>query len=569
MKLCPQCGTQFDDSKLECPFDGTGLMVVHDPQGEENDSWIGRELDGRYKVDARLGAGGMGTVFKATQTAVGRSVAIKVLPRDLARDVNAVKRFMQEARAASALDHPNTVTIHDFGQLDDGNLFLVMELIDGRTLAQVVHDEGALLPERAVRICAQILNALEEAHEQGIVHRDLKPENVIVSPRSGNPDFCKVLDFGLAKMGEGGTSGGLTKTGQVFGTPAYMSPEQAKGERCDHRTDLYAVGVILYELLTGRRPFDGESPLSVLVKHMQEPPPAFDSLQPPPQDVPEALRDEVFLALAKDRETRRDSAGEMRDALLHASGLGSMVRTSQPSIPAAQHRSARASAASLPNAQHTLGSGVMGELSAQRSSTDGIEAKKSRMPLVAAAAAALLLVVGGAVVMSGGGDGQTANAELDLPAQVVRPAASPAPAAATVEAAVAEPPAAPPKPAEPVVPKVVKLGLTGTPEGVRANAEIRGKSLDSAVQQSREFVLPATLEVDRGNWVVVRFEADGYIGETVKLSAGADQEIPVALKAKPKPKPKARWRPKPKPKAQPAPAAVPSAPKTGPIDDLK
>jgi serine/threonine-protein kinase len=250
-------------------------MRVKDAAADRDAALIGRTLDKRYVIDARLGAGGMGTVYVATQTAVGRKVAIKLLPDSIASDMGAVKRFMQEAKAASTLSHPNVVTIHDFGQTDEGHLFLVMELVEGQTLARVLKNEGALDPERAVRIAVQILNAVEDAHNRGIVHRDLKPENVIISPRSGNPDFAKVLDFGLAKIADDASQGGdgLTKTGQVFGTPAYMSPEQARGERCDLRTDLYAVGVMLYEMLSGRRPFDGESPISILVKHMHEPPP--------------------------------------------------------------------------------------------------------------------------------------------------------------------------------------------------------------------------------------------------------------------------------------------------------
>ncbi len=238
MKICPTCDKEFEGELRTCPEDGATLLLVHDPGQAQADELAGKVIDGRYRIEKKLGAGGMGAVFTGVQTAVGRKVAIKVLAKDVATNVQAVKRFMQEAKAASALSHPNTITIHDFGQTEEGLLYLVMELVPGETLSAVIRREGAMRPSRAVRIASQVLNALEEAHSRGIIHRDLKPENVIVSPRTGNPDFLKVLDFGLAKLTEGGDDNGLTQTGQVFGTPAYMSPEQARGETCDGRADL-------------------------------------------------------------------------------------------------------------------------------------------------------------------------------------------------------------------------------------------------------------------------------------------------------------------------------------------
>ena len=220
----------------------------------------------------------MGTVYAARQTSVDRPVALKVLRPELADDAQAVRRFMQEARALSALWHPNTVSIYDFGETEAGLLFLAMELVVGRTLSELVV-EGGLPAGRACGLVAQILHALHEAHGAGIIHRDLKPDNVLVASSLGH-EYLKVLDFGLARIVDEGHSA-LTQPGQVFGTPAYMSPEQAQGNAADHRADLYAVGCIFYELLAGRRLFISPQPLAVLVQHLRESPPRFEALDSP------------------------------------------------------------------------------------------------------------------------------------------------------------------------------------------------------------------------------------------------------------------------------------------------
>ncbi len=272
-------------------------------------SLVGATLDGRYAIRARLGEGGMGAVYEATQASVGRRVAVKVLRPELAGDPIAAQRFLQEARATCALSHPNIITVHDFGESQDGLLYLVMERVDGEPLSRLIKTHGAMSGARAATLVAQILNALHEAHGAGVVHRDLKPDNVLVVAGRGGRDFVKVLDFGLARMltERGGT---LTQPGEVFGTPAYMSPEQAKGTPADHRADLYAVGCIFYELLAGRRPFDAPRPLAVLMQHLRHPPPAFESLEPP-VEVPPPLKRVVFRALEKDPDARYDSAADM------------------------------------------------------------------------------------------------------------------------------------------------------------------------------------------------------------------------------------------------------------------
>ena len=313
MKFCPTCDRRFEDAQAVCPDDGTQLLIVHTNDGRE---LLGRVLDGRYRIESHLAVGGMGMVFMGVQTSVGRKVAIKVLSREVAKDVEAVKRFMQEARTASALSHPNIITIHDFGQTPgDGLLYLVMEYVKGETLAEMLARVGPISLHRAVGLARQILDALEAAHAAGIIHRDLKPANIIMSPKPGHPDFLKVLDFGLAKTIGAGAAQQLTQTGQVFGTPGYMAPEQGKGERCDHRADFYAVGVMLFELLAGQPPFEGSTALSILVRHINDPPPNFKELDPPVL-VPDALAEVIFKAMAKTPEERFDSAASFREMLL-------------------------------------------------------------------------------------------------------------------------------------------------------------------------------------------------------------------------------------------------------------
>jgi serine/threonine-protein kinase len=283
------------------------------------DPLIGTVMEGRYEVLARIGAGGMGAVYRARQAAMDRIVAVKVLLRSLASNEINVRRFQQEARAASRLNHPNTITIHDFGQAKDGTLYIVMEFLEGDPLDRVIAREKPLAPERTVRIMAQVCRSLAEAHDAGIIHRDLKPDNIFLLNRGNEPDFVKVLDFGVAKLkdpgGTGDSAGTLTQAGMIFGTPKYMSPEQAQSLDLDPTSDLYALGVIMYEMLTGTPPFTGDAPLTILIKHVHEQPPPL-----PPGLVPPALEAVVLKALQKDRRLRQQSATELRreleDALL-------------------------------------------------------------------------------------------------------------------------------------------------------------------------------------------------------------------------------------------------------------
>jgi eukaryotic-like serine/threonine-protein kinase len=284
----------------------------------EYDRLIGETLDGRYYVQRKLGEGGMGVVFAVKHAVIERPLAIKVLKKEVMRDAAVIQRFIQEAKAASRIGHPNIVDVTDFGKTPEGMTYSVMELVDGTTLSKVNKSAAPLPPERAVRIASQIARALAAAHAKGIVHRDLKPENVFLVDRDGRPDFVKIVDFGIAKVQplEGVQEGPrLTRAGSVFGTPEYMSPEQASGRGdTDHRVDVYALGVILYEMLVGKVPLKGESMIRTIAMQMLEPitPPSKVN---PDLNLPAALEAIVMKALAKKRDERFASMNDMLAAL--------------------------------------------------------------------------------------------------------------------------------------------------------------------------------------------------------------------------------------------------------------
>ena len=261
------------------------------------DPMIGREVIGQYRIEKKIGAGGMGAVYLAQQTSVSRPAVIKVLRSQTggsSADGDGTARFAVEAKAASSLNHPNIVTIYNYGEMEDGTLFLAMEYIAGETLAERLNRCGSLPVDRAVHIAVQIARALGEAHANGVVHRDLKPANVMLVPRAGEPDFVKVLDFGIAKIADAG----VTSTGYVVGTPRYMSPEQLLGKRLDCRSDIYSAAVVLYEMLTGMTPFQSETPMGWLHQHVEVAPKPPSALAKSGK-IPAPVENVVLRALAK------------------------------------------------------------------------------------------------------------------------------------------------------------------------------------------------------------------------------------------------------------------------------
>jgi serine/threonine protein kinase len=314
MRSCPQCSNQCDDVHRFCPSCGFPIgKVAQNP----DDPLIGRTLPGGYLILELVGIGGMGRVYRAEQTNLGRTVAVKIIHPHLVGEENAAARFITEARAASRLNHPNSVGIIDFGKSTDGQLYLVMEFLRGRDLARVTYEDGALPFRRIVDVLRQTLAALAEAHSEDIIHRDLKPENIILEPVRSGGDFVKVVDFGLAKMRLETHQPSITSPGIVCGTPEYMSPEQARGDPLDARSDLYGVGVILFQLLTGRLPFEAESPTQVVLAHLTQPPPDPRSVAPE-RRIPKPLVDLVLKALAKEAKDRFQDADQFSAELAHA-----------------------------------------------------------------------------------------------------------------------------------------------------------------------------------------------------------------------------------------------------------
>ncbi len=292
MLRCPLCGLDLAPGTTECPRDGVAI-------GDPTDPMVGVTLAGRYKVLARLARGGMASVYLAQHQLIGRRAAIKVLRRELCDDPVQRDRFVREARAVNRIDHENIVQIVDYGEADDGRVFLVMEYLPGESLHHRI-GRGVLPPVRALDISAQIAAGLARAHQMGVIHRDLKPDNILLLPPTepGGRDRVKILDFGIAKLLD---QPALTASDKIFGTPGYIAPEYASGAPIDARADLYSLGVVLYEMVTGRLPFEAEYPADLLLKHMLDPPIPPRSVRP---ELPQPVEDLILRLLVKNADQR-------------------------------------------------------------------------------------------------------------------------------------------------------------------------------------------------------------------------------------------------------------------------
>ena len=292
---------------------GTGppdAESVEEAPHEEDDPLIGKVVGGNFRIKKLLGLGAMGKVYLAEQLSLSKDVAIKVLHKHLAGDEQLARRFHREAKSASLLDHPNSIAIIDFGQDIDGSLYIAMEFLQGTDLAEILEERFPLPLSRIVKILGQVCLALDEAHHQKIVHRDLKPENVMVMNKRGEEDFVKVCDFGIAKVQDpkgDNPESAITMAGIVCGTPEYMSPEQARGETLDGRSDVYALGVMLYQLITGELPFTGETALGIVTKHLTDLP-VPPRQKRPDLDIHAALEAFILRTMSKERERRPSSA---------------------------------------------------------------------------------------------------------------------------------------------------------------------------------------------------------------------------------------------------------------------
>ncbi len=309
--LCHQCRRELQEDDRFCSSCGAPIVEV---ETVNQDPLVGRTIANAYIILDLIGSGGMGRVYRAEQKMLGRTVAIKVIHPHLLSDEQTVARFYTEARAASRLNHPNSVSIIDFGRTEDEVLYLVMEYLRGKDLAQLMNEEGPLPFIRICEVVISILTALGEAHALDVIHRDLKPENIFIERTRTGRDLVKVVDFGLAKLMGGPRSKSITSPGLVCGTPDYMSPEQGRGEEIDGRGDLYSVGVLLFELLTEQLPFSANTPTKLVLKHIQEPVPNPQHIAPE-RNIPDSLVAVTLRSLAKTAEDRFQTADEMISAL--------------------------------------------------------------------------------------------------------------------------------------------------------------------------------------------------------------------------------------------------------------
>lgn len=339
MLRCPTCGNHYPSDVQFCSVDQTALQA--DPTIADDNSFdplIGHTLDEKYQIEQRLGIGGMGTVYRARHLLIDRLVAVKVLNQRLFEDESARLRFQREAKAAGRLQHLNAVAVTDFGQTAEGYVYIVMELLEGRTLREILAKEAPLETARAVSMMLQAAAAVAAAHEAGVIHRDLKPANILVTQSADSPSVVKVLDFGIAKVAaetlDEDEPNTLTQMGAMVGTPRYMSPEQCSGLELTPASDVYSLGVILYEMLTGMAPFSGQTPIAIAVKHASEYP------RPPKEivaSIPDELENVVLHALEKDPQDRPANAAEFRHELLDLTtklGLEHHALVSSPDLAA-------------------------------------------------------------------------------------------------------------------------------------------------------------------------------------------------------------------------------------------
>lgn len=311
-KACIVCQKEFTGDVSTCPDDGVALTVLQIPR----DPMVGTLFCDRFQITEVLGGGGMGMVYRAKHLMMQRTVAIKILHTKMVSNADALKRFKVEAQAASNFSHPNILNVHDFGVSNQGQPYMVMDFLDGINLTSLLDTEKRISPGRALAMFLQISSALAHAHSKDIIHRDVKPSNIMLVEFEGRPDFVKLVDFGIAKVlnPTSPEAENLTRTGEVFGSPLYMSPEQCKGMKLDARADIYSLGAVMYRVVTGRPIFDSTDPLETMFRQVSEMPLSFAKAWPE-CDIPEKLEAVIFRCLAKDREHRYQSMNELRDDL--------------------------------------------------------------------------------------------------------------------------------------------------------------------------------------------------------------------------------------------------------------
>ncbi|HKO93673.1 MAG TPA: serine/threonine-protein kinase [Polyangiaceae bacterium] len=470
-----------DAAIAEAAVDSPRERSIH-PPGPLSDRYLGCTIDNRYKVEGIVGEGGMGVVYQCRHKIIDKRVALKILRADLAKDSEVTERFLMEAKAASAIQDEHIISISDFGQLPDGAAYFVMEFLDGTPLAQVTGGGTPMPLERILPIARQLSEGLGAAHQRGIVHRDLKPDNVFLIQRGKEVDFVKILDFGIAKVSSTG-GGRLTQAGSVFGTPHYMSPEQAAGTPLDQRGDIYSLGVMLYELATGRVPFDAENFVGILSRHLYEDPIAPRAAAPEAH-IPVDFEAIILKCMAKKPEQRYQSMLQLRDDLWQLERR----RGPKPAEPS--------SVSPLEPAASVEGTALSTELSLA-------SLRPRRWPLFAAIAAPLAIVSGVLAFELGHLGGRAAPA-APVAATGVAPV-SPTPAAGPLPAAREMTPPAAEVPSEPQ-PVHVLLGVAPPTAHVFLDGTDLGASPVLIDVPVRSLV---TVEVRHPDYATKRMQLDG------------------------------------------------------------
>lgn len=330
VRFCGACGHRFDGATADAPRSASASGNLY----PEDDPYIGQVLNNRFVIETKLGEGGFGAVYRGTQKGTGRKVALKLLHPEMTQDDNLVARFRREGLLMCNLNDAHTVTTYDFDQTPDGTLFIAMELLEGRSMHDIFHAEAPLAWQRMFKIIVQMCSSLAEAHAQGIVHRDLKPENICIESRPADPEFVKILDFGIAKVmqGEGQPTPQLTATGQTLGTLEYMSPEQLMGKELDGRSDVYTVGVLAYEMITGRLPFpDAKGPAALITAQLRQVPEPPSRVSPAGY-VPASVDRIILKMLEKDKAKRFTNVDELRMACTEALHEASAWSGSAPEL---------------------------------------------------------------------------------------------------------------------------------------------------------------------------------------------------------------------------------------------
>lgn len=453
---------------------------------KQKDARVGTVIDNRYAVERILGEGGMGIVYAARHKMIDKRVAIKVLRGDLAQDKDVTERFLTEAKAASSIGNPHIVDISDFGELADGSTYFVMEYLDGKSLGQLLAETRPLPLDVLCPIAMEVAEGLSAAHAANIVHRDLKPDNIMLVARGTNRHFAKILDFGIAKVG--GQTTGRTRAGSVFGTPHYMSPEQAAGTPVDARTDIYSLGVILYEMASGRVPFDADNFMGILTQHMYKAPVPIRALAPPP-DVSPGLEAVILKCLSKKPEGRYQTMGEL---------VTDLERLARGEVPAAIHElMARSGGFNVP------GDYFRNAMPAPVPAMPRTSAGRKRWPLVAALIAVTTVCVAGVLVLvMGGAKGNVTPATAD-------PGKAPEPAQT-----------APPKPEA----KSLLTVLTVVPTDAKVTRAAEDLSSPGK---------PVVLSMKDGEEVDLVVSKEGFKSEPVHLRAGESKTITLEKNPQP------------------------------------